>query len=166
MTMGTSSWSEHSYLPFWLFDFPSWLIFLIRDESIWFGLVGFLLVRKGFSKVARFAYSANMFLKIKTVCVLDVIPEMLSFSMRPPKYFYDKPLPKYLEPKTVPNLLSAPCTALLIQFTPSCSPKKTVGPTAAEVKIPYTAITSYVRVGTTASPCHGMGGEPPAPLQA
>ncbi len=26
---------------------------------------------------------------------------MLSFSMRPAKYFYDKPLPKYLDPKTV-----------------------------------------------------------------
>ncbi len=26
---------------------------------------------------------------------------MHSFSMRPAKYFYDKPLPKYLDPKTV-----------------------------------------------------------------
>ena len=26
---------------------------------------------------------------------------MHSFSMRPSKYFYDKPLPKYLDPKTV-----------------------------------------------------------------
>jgi hypothetical protein len=26
---------------------------------------------------------------------------MPSFSMRPAKYFYDKPLPKYLDPKTV-----------------------------------------------------------------
>ncbi len=58
-------------------------------------------MRKGFSKAARFAYPANMFLKIKTVCLLDVIPEMLSFQMRPSKYFYDKPLPKYLDPKTV-----------------------------------------------------------------
>ncbi len=29
----------------------------------------------------------------KTVCLHDVIPEMYSFSMRPAKYFYDKPLP-------------------------------------------------------------------------
>ena len=38
MTMGTSSWSEHSYLSFWLFVFPSWLkFFLIREENylIW-----------------------------------------------------------------------------------------------------------------------------------
>jgi hypothetical protein len=49
-------------------------------------------VCKGFSKAARVAYSAGMFLKIKTVCLLDAIPEMLSFSRRPPKYFYDKPL--------------------------------------------------------------------------
>jgi hypothetical protein len=33
--------------------------------------------------------------------LLDVIPEMLSFKMRLSKYFYDKPLPKYLDPKTV-----------------------------------------------------------------
>jgi hypothetical protein len=26
---------------------------------------------------------------------------MPSFSMRPAKYFYDNPLPKYLDPKTV-----------------------------------------------------------------
>jgi hypothetical protein len=44
-----------------------------------FGLGGFLLVRKGFSKAARVAHSADMFLKIKTVCLLDVIPMMLSF---------------------------------------------------------------------------------------
>jgi hypothetical protein len=44
-----------------------------------FGIGGLLLVRKGFSKAARIAYSADMFLKIKTVCLLDVIPEMLSF---------------------------------------------------------------------------------------
>jgi hypothetical protein len=30
-----------------------------------------------------------------------VIQEMHSFSMRPSKYFYDEPLPKYLDPKTV-----------------------------------------------------------------
>jgi hypothetical protein len=41
-----------------------------------------------------------MFLKIKTGCLHDVIPEMHSFSMRPAKHFYDKPLPTYLDPKT------------------------------------------------------------------
>jgi hypothetical protein len=35
-------------------------------KIIWFGLSGFLLVRKGFSKAARVAFSADMFLKIKT----------------------------------------------------------------------------------------------------
>ncbi len=58
-------------------------------------------MRKGFSKAGRVAYSANMFLKIKTICLHFVIPEMPSFSMRPAKYFYDKPLPKYLDSKTV-----------------------------------------------------------------
>ncbi len=53
---------------------------------------------KGFSIAGRVAY---MFLKIKTVCLHVVIPEMPSFSMRPAKYFYDKSLPKYLDPKTV-----------------------------------------------------------------
>jgi hypothetical protein len=53
--------------------------FLSREKFFWFGLGGFLLVRKGFSKAARVAYSADMFLKIKTVSLLDVIPEMLSF---------------------------------------------------------------------------------------
>ncbi len=58
-------------------------------------------MRKGFSKAARVVFSADMFLKIKTVCLLDVIPEMISFKMRPSKYFYDKPLPKNLDSKTV-----------------------------------------------------------------
>jgi hypothetical protein len=102
MTMGTSSWSEHSYLPFRLFVFPSWLKFFSSEKKIiLFELGDLLLVHKGFSKAAIVAYSANMFLKIKVFCLLDVIPEMLSFSMRPPQYFYDKPLPKYLDPKTV-----------------------------------------------------------------
>jgi hypothetical protein len=93
--MGISSWSEQSYLSFCLFVLPSWLIFfLIREENYLFGLGGFLLVRKGFSIAGRVAYSANMFLKIKTVCLHVVIPEMPSFSMRPAKYFYDKPLHK------------------------------------------------------------------------
>jgi len=68
---------------------------------IWFGLGGFLLVRKGFSIAGRVAYSANIFLKTKTFFLHDVIPEMPSFSMRPAKYFYDNPLPNYLDPKTV-----------------------------------------------------------------
>jgi hypothetical protein len=42
-----------------------------------------------------------MFLKIKTVYLYFVIPEMHSFSMRPATYFYDKLLPKYLDPKSV-----------------------------------------------------------------
>jgi hypothetical protein len=58
-------------------------------------------VRKGVSIAGRFAYSANIFLKIKTFFIHDVIPEMSSFSMRPAKYFYDKLLPKYLYQKTV-----------------------------------------------------------------
>jgi hypothetical protein len=72
-----------------------------EKKIIWFGLGGFLLVRKGFSIAGRVAYSTNIFLKIKTVFLHDVIPEMPSFSMRPAKYFYDKPLPKYLDTKTV-----------------------------------------------------------------
>jgi hypothetical protein len=35
------------------------------------------------------------------VSLYYVIQKMHSFSMRPAKYFYDKPLPKYLDPKTV-----------------------------------------------------------------
>ncbi len=58
-------------------------------------------MRKCFSIAARAAYSADLFLKRKTICLNDVIPEMRSFLMRPAKYFYDKLLPKYLEPKTV-----------------------------------------------------------------
>ena len=54
-------------------------LFSSEKKNVWFGLGGFFLVRKGFSKAARVAYSANMFLKIKIVCMLDVIPEMLSF---------------------------------------------------------------------------------------
>ncbi len=58
-------------------------------------------MRKGFRIAGRVAYSVNMFWKIKTVCLHVIIPEMPSFSMRPAKYFYDKPMPKYLDPKTV-----------------------------------------------------------------
>jgi hypothetical protein len=32
-----------------------------------------------FSKAARVAFSADMYLIIKTVCLLEVMPEMLSF---------------------------------------------------------------------------------------
>jgi hypothetical protein len=78
----------------------------------WFGLGGFLLVRKGFSMAGRVAYSANIFLKIKTFFLHDVIPEMPSSSMRPAKYFYDKPLPKYLDPKTVLIYLPHPVYAV------------------------------------------------------
>jgi hypothetical protein len=58
---------------------PNQKLFTSEKKFFWFGSGGFLLVRKGFSKAARVAYSANMFLKIKTVCLLDVIPDMLSF---------------------------------------------------------------------------------------
>ncbi len=58
-------------------------------------------MHKCFSITARVAYFADMFLKIKTVFLHNVIPEMHSFSMRPAKYFYDKPLPNYHDPKTV-----------------------------------------------------------------
>jgi hypothetical protein len=51
-------------------------------------------VRKGFSIDGRVVYSTNIFLKIKTVFLHDVIAEMPSFSMRPAKYFYDNPLLK------------------------------------------------------------------------
>ncbi len=68
-------------------------------------------MRKGFSIVGRVAYSANIFNDIfenKIFFLHDVIPEMPSFSMRPSKYFYDKPLPKYLDPKTVLIYLQQP----------------------------------------------------------
>ncbi len=35
------------------------------------------------------------------VSLYNVLQEMHSFSMRPSKYFYDEPLPKYLDLKTV-----------------------------------------------------------------
>jgi hypothetical protein len=47
-------------------------LFSSDKKIVWFGLGGFLLVRKGFTKAARVAYTANMFLKIKTVCLVDV----------------------------------------------------------------------------------------------
>ncbi len=49
--MRTSSWSEHSYLPFWLYVFPSRLnIFSSKTKIIWFGSGRFLLARKIYSK--------------------------------------------------------------------------------------------------------------------
>jgi hypothetical protein len=48
-------------------------------KIICFELGGLLLVRKGFSRAAGVALSADMFLKIKKVSLLDVIPEMLRF---------------------------------------------------------------------------------------
>ncbi len=72
-----------------------------EKKIILFGLGGFLLAHQGFSIAGRAAYSAGMILKIKTVCFHVVIPEMHSFSMTPAKYFYNKPLPKYFDPKNV-----------------------------------------------------------------
>ena len=78
-------------------------------------------MRKGFSIAGRVAYSANIFLKIKTVCLHVIIPEMPSFSMRPAKYFYDNPLPKYLDPKTVliyrPHPVYQVLDIMIIMFT-------------------------------------------------
>jgi hypothetical protein len=68
---------------------------------MWFVLAGLLLARKAFSTAAQVAYTVHMVFNIKTVCLHYVILEMHSFSMRPAKFFYDKPLPKYLDPKTV-----------------------------------------------------------------
>jgi hypothetical protein len=50
---------------------PDQKLFSSEKKIFWFGLGGFLLVRKGFCKAARVAYSANMFLKIKQfVCLM------------------------------------------------------------------------------------------------
>jgi hypothetical protein len=73
-------------------------------------------VRKGFSIAGRVAYPTNIFLIIKTVFLHDVIPEMPSFSMRPAKYFYDKPLPKYLDPKTVLIYLPHPVCVFIYKI--------------------------------------------------
>jgi hypothetical protein len=56
---------------------------------------------KDFCIAERLAYSADTFLKIKTICLHYVLPEMHSFSIRPAKYFHDKPLPKYIDLKTL-----------------------------------------------------------------
>jgi hypothetical protein len=72
------------------------LVKVIREENY---LVWIRWVSSGaqkFKHAGRVGYSADMFLKIKTVCLHVVIPEMHSFSMRPAKS-----LPKNLDPKTV-----------------------------------------------------------------
>jgi hypothetical protein len=52
------------------------------------------------------------------VSLYYVIQEMHSFSMRPAKYFYDKPLPKYLDSQTVliyrPHPVCLICGALAV----------------------------------------------------
>ncbi len=77
-------------------------IFLSDMKIIWFGLDGFLLVRKGSSKAARVAYSADMFLKIKTVCLLDV-KRCYAFQWDPQNISMISP-----------NLLCAPCTWVIL----------------------------------------------------
>ncbi len=66
-------------------------ILLIREENY------FVWIRWFSSGARRFWHSCNsceMFLKIKTVFLHDVIPETSSFPMRPAKNFYDKPWPR------------------------------------------------------------------------
>jgi hypothetical protein len=48
------------------------------------------------------------------VSLYYVIQEMHSFSMRPAKYFYDKPLTKYLDSKTVLIYCPHPVDELLV----------------------------------------------------
>jgi hypothetical protein len=59
------------------------LFILIQTKIIWFGLGGLLLVRKGLSKAARVAFSADMFLKIKTVCLFDAYQRCSAFKRDP-----------------------------------------------------------------------------------
>jgi hypothetical protein len=68
---------------------------------IWFGLAGFLLVREDFITAAGVENSTDMVLKIKTVFLRYVITEILSFPMSASIHFYNKPIPRYLYPKTV-----------------------------------------------------------------
>ncbi len=82
------------YLSFFLFVSILVKIFASSQKKIiWFGLVGSLLVHKGFSIAGRVANYAEVFVKIKTVCLHVVLQEMYSysFSIRLAKYFYDKP---------------------------------------------------------------------------
>ncbi len=57
--------------------------------------------REAFSIAAEVSHSADTFCSKMIVSLYYVIQEMHSFSMRPAKYFYDKPLTKYLDSKTV-----------------------------------------------------------------
>jgi hypothetical protein len=71
-----------------IFVFPSWLkFFLIREENYLVWIRWFSSGAQGLSIAGRVAYSADMFLKIKKVCLHVVIPGMHSFSMGPSKYF-------------------------------------------------------------------------------
>ncbi len=106
-TMGTSSWSEQIYLSLCLFVLPSWLkLFVIREEIYLVWIRWLLLVCKGFSIAGRVAHSANILLKIKTLFTWCHTRDAQLFNETPANYFYDKPLPKYLDPKTV--LISLP----------------------------------------------------------
>ncbi len=67
---------------------PAWVIF-----AVW--------AREAFNTTPEVSHSADIFCGLIMVSLYYVIQEMHSFSMRPAKYFYDKPLPKYLDPKTV-----------------------------------------------------------------
>ncbi len=67
---------------------PAWVIL-----AVW--------AREAFSTTLEVSHSANMFCTTMMVSLYYVIQEMLSFSMRPAKYFYDKLLPMYLDLKTV-----------------------------------------------------------------
>jgi hypothetical protein len=75
--------------------------FLIREENLLIWIRWFSSGAQKFSIAGRVAYSANILLNIKAFFLHDVLPKLPSFSMRPAKYFYDKQLPKYLDPKTV-----------------------------------------------------------------
>jgi hypothetical protein len=82
MSIGISSWSDqntaicHSGC---LSFHPVKKIFssVTKNYLVW--IRWFTSGAQRFSKAARVAFSADMFLKIKTVCLLDVTPEMLSF---------------------------------------------------------------------------------------
>jgi hypothetical protein len=65
---------------------------------VWFGLAGFLMVRKDFITAAGVEYSADMVLKIKTDFLHYVITEILSFPMIAS---FEKLVPRYLDPRTV-----------------------------------------------------------------
>ncbi len=63
--------------------------------------VVFFRCSKVLAQLQEFRCSANMFWKIKTVCLHNVISEISSFPMRPAKHYCEKPLPNYVDPKTV-----------------------------------------------------------------